>query len=68
MTPDPLPCPFCGSQEILKRTLPGEYFEINGVLDFEIYYWQQCLTCESNGPHMISEIESIEAWNAAPRN
>ena len=49
--PELLPCPYCGSSNI-----------VNGG-----FYHMYCLVCNMSGPAKPTTAEAREAWNALPR-
>jgi Lar family restriction alleviation protein len=57
-SPDPLPCPFCGSaadQLVVERWSAED--------DPDASYHVECLKCACNGPEAATQLEAAEAWN-----
>lgn len=48
-----LPCPWCGSNKILK----------NGYLDCSVWYFCRNVKCNASGPEAQNESDAILAWN-----
>ena len=49
----PLPCPYCGTEEIEVWDGPANFME--------------CQYCHMTGPHAPSESSAIGLWNSLPR-